>query len=272
MKNAQKYKHQSGFTLLEVLVSVALFLVITGSIFGLLGDSQKQFQTESQLLGSFQEARLGLDQIVRDVNDAGYPPPNHFSTLPSSTNYATSPVAWAPGYVANASCQIGTAGGGTCTTPGDFDVIFEGNVAGTGTTVSWIRYQLTGTTLFRGVVDKTAGADPATATAAVMLPFVTNVVNNTSAAQITQLRAIYPSMFPGGVAQPLFQYTCDVSSGGATSTAPCTSAAAIGFNTPANVRDVEITLIVMTPQRDAKTGNLRVVELNGRGHRINPNQ
>ncbi len=261
---------QSGFTLLEVLVAIALFMVIAGSIFGLLSDSQKQFGSESQLLGSFQEARLGLDQIVRDVNDSGYPPANHFSTLPPGANYASTPIAWAPGYTTNTACTIGTAGGGTCTTPGDFDVIFEGNVAGNGTNVSWIRYRLVGTTLFRGAVDKTTGADPVAATnaAGVMLPYVTNVMNNAPAAQIAAIQAIYPTMFPGGVAQPIFQYTCDTPTG----TQLCTSAGAVGNNAAANVRDVEITLIVMTPQRDAKTGALRVVELNGRGHRINPNQ
>jgi hypothetical protein len=39
-----------------------------------------------------------------------------------------------------------------------------------------------------------------------------------------------------------------------------------------NVRDIEITLIVMTPERDFQTQKLRLVELNGRAHRINPNQ
>jgi prepilin-type N-terminal cleavage/methylation domain-containing protein len=264
-------KRQQGFTLLEMMVAVAIFVVICSAIFGLLSDSQKQFRTETQLLGAFQEARLGLDQIVRDVNDAGYPPANHFSTLPAAANYASSPMAWAPGYVAATPCVIGTAGGGTCTTPGDFDAIFEGNVAGTGTNVSWIRYTLTGTTLFRGVIDKTTGTDPVTATSAagVMLPYVTNVMNNPGATQIAAIRAIYPNMFPGGVAQPIFQYTCDTTSNG---TQPCTSALAAGFNAPTNVRDVEITLIVMSQQRDAKTGMIRVVELNGRGHRINPNK
>jgi hypothetical protein len=43
-------------------------------------------------------------------------------------------------------------------------------------------------------------------------------------------------------------------------------------NSPQNVRDIEITLIVMTTQPDAQTGKVRLVELNGRGRRINPNQ
>lgn len=266
MKLAHKQKKQTGFTLIELMVSVAIFVVVAGAMFELLWRSQKGYQTESQLLSSFQEARLGLDQIIRDANDVGYPPQNHFSTLPSTDKYANSPVAWSPTYPAT-PCLIGTGGGGTCTTPGDFDVIFEGDVNGSGV-VKWTRYQLTGTTLFRGVVNKSVGADPAAATSAngVMLPYVTNVMNNASATQIAQFRAAYPSMFPGGVPQPIFQFSCDSPAG----TVLCQNAGA--SNSPANVRDVEITLIVMTPQVDAQTGRIRLVELNGRGHRINPNQ
>jgi hypothetical protein len=38
------------------------------------------------------------------------------------------------------------------------------------------------------------------------------------------------------------------------------------------VRDVAVTLIVATPLPDATTGAQRVVQLSGRGRRINPNQ
>ena len=267
MKLAQNQKLQTGFTLLELMVSVSIFIVISGAIFGLLGSSQKQFRTESQLLGSFQEARLGLDQIVRDANDSGYPPQNHFSITPPANRYAIGPIGWQPGYLAGAPCIIGTAGGGTCVTPNDFDVIFEGD-DNDGVGVKWTRYQLVGTTLLRGAVAKTAGTDPVAATtgAGVMLPYVNNVMNNPGAVRIAQFQAAYPGMFPGGVAQPIFQFTCD-SPGG---TVLCQNAGA--SNSPANVRDVEITLIVMTPERDFTTQRLRLVELNGRGHRINPNK
>jgi len=267
MKLTHKQAQQTGFTLIELMISVAIFIAISGAIFGLLGQSQKSFQTESQLLSSFQEARLGLDQIVRDANASGYPPLNHFDVLPPANNYTAGPLAWQPGYLTPAPCLIGTAGGGTCTTPGDFDVIFEGDVDGSG--VKWIRYQLTGTTLFRGVANKTLGGDPDAATNAasgVLLPYVTNVVNNPGAAQIGLIKAAYPSMFPGGVAQPIFQFTCDTAAG----TVLCQNAGA--SNAPANVRDIEIVLIVQTTQRDAQTAKLRLVQLNGRGHRINPNQ
>jgi type II secretory pathway pseudopilin PulG len=261
-------KSQGGFTLIELMVSVAIFMLICGAIFELMGTTQKRFRTESQVLGAFEEARLGLDQIVRDVNDAGYPPQNHFSGAAAATVYAASPIAWSPNYAPATPCQIGTAGGGTCASPGDFDLIVEGDVDGSG--VQWIRYQLQGTTLFRGATPKGgAGADPVLATApgtGVMLPYVLNVMNNAPATQIAQFQAAYPAMFPGGNPQPLFQFSCDTPNG------PVLCQIAAGNNSPANVRDVDITLIVMTPNTDAQTNQIHLVELNSRGHRVNPNK
>jgi type II secretory pathway pseudopilin PulG len=258
-------KKQPGFTLVELMVSVAIFMLICGAIFELMGTTQNRFRTESQVLSAFEEARLGLDQIVRDVNDSGYPPQNHFSVAPAAAAYAASPIAWSPNYAPATPCQIGTAGGGTCASPGDFDLIVEGDVDGTG--VQWIRYQLQGTTLFRGAIPKgPAGTDPVTATAGAMLPYVLNVMNNATPAQIAQFQAAFPAMFPGGTPQPLFQFMCDTANG------PVLCQIAAGNNSPANVRDVDITLIVMTPQRDAQTNQIHLVELNGRGHRVNPNK
>jgi prepilin-type N-terminal cleavage/methylation domain-containing protein len=257
---------QSGFTLIELMVSVAIFVLICGAVFELMGTTQNRFKTESQVLGAFEEARLGLDQIVRDVNDSGYPPQNHFSTAVPTNFFAASPIAWGPNYVAGTPCVIGTAGGGTCTSPGDFDLILEGDVDGAG--VEWIRYQLPpgSTTLLRGVVLKTPNTEPVAATSAagVMLPYVLNVMNNAAPAQIAQFQAAYPAMFPGGIPVPIFSYALDPSVG----PAGCTAAA----NSPCNVRDVDITLIVMTPNTDAQTNQIHLVELKGRGHRVNPNQ
>ena len=79
MKNAHVSKcKQAGFTLMELLLSLGIFIFISGAAFGLLDMAQKRYQTDGQILSSFQQGRLALDQIVRDVNDAGYPPQNEF--------------------------------------------------------------------------------------------------------------------------------------------------------------------------------------------------
>src|SRR5712691_6477765 len=165
-----------GFTLIELLTALGIFLLVCGAAFTLLGSSQQRYQIESQLLTSFQEARLGLDQIVRDVNDSGYPPPTYYNGYFNLS--ASSPFAWSPTAYPASPCQIGTGGGGTCTTPGDFDLIIETNpnpqdpsCAPAPCPVQWIRYQLQVPpvvqvpTLMRGAVNKPAGGDPDTTTA-----------------------------------------------------------------------------------------------------------
>jgi len=268
MKRPWSKRKQAGFTLIELLVALGIFLLVTGAAFALLSSSQQRARTESQVLTSFQEARLALDQIVRDVNDSGYPPPSFNDG--AAAHFASTPFAWYPNYTIPTPCTIGV----TCDPPSDYDIIIETNPnpqdpAGQ---VQWIRYVLPpgSTTLMRGVAPKQASHDPTVDTAANLAPLVQNVVNNASSAQITQYQAIYPGMFPGGNPVPIFSYTCDTPSAPQPQPPPCLLAGADA--TPANIRDVTVTLIVAAPLPDATTGQPRLVQLVGRGRRINPNQ
>jgi len=255
-------KRQAGFSIIELMLSLTLFIIISGAALSLLSMTQKRFQTEGQVLSSFQEGRLALDMIVRDINDSGYPAANQFGVTPVPTLYAVTPVPWSP--TSPTACGIGA-----CVSPNNFDLILE-ELNPTTNAMQWIHYQLLGTTLWRGTVDKAvagAGADPMAATAAAgMFPYATNVMNN-SVLQIAPINAAYPGTFPGGVPVPIFTYYCDVPN---QPPALCTGAGA--NNLANNIREVEVTLIVLTQQPDMQTGRLRVVTLNGRGHRVNPNQ
>jgi hypothetical protein len=248
---------QAGFSLIELLLSVSLFIIISGAAFSLLNMAQKRFKTEGQVLSSFQQGRLALDMIVRDVNDSGYPAANQFTAaIPLVTSYAVTPVAWSP--ISANPCAVGV-----CVSPGDFDLILE-ELNNTTNNVEWIHYRLVGTNLLRGTVPKGGvGTDPLAA--AAMFPYATSVMNN-SPAQITQINAAYPGTFPAGAPVPIFTYYCDTPAG------PTLCTAAGANNLANNIREVEVTLIVMIQQPDMQTGQLRVVTLNGRGHRVNPNQ
>src|ERR1700686_5906837 len=92
MSRIRTKTRQRGFTLIELLTALGIFLLICGAAFTLLASSQQRYQTESQVLTSFQEARLALDQIIRDVNDSGYPPPTYSDGVPAHS--ASSPFAW----------------------------------------------------------------------------------------------------------------------------------------------------------------------------------
>jgi prepilin-type N-terminal cleavage/methylation domain-containing protein len=255
-------KQPQGFTLLELIVAMGIFLVICAAMFELLDLSQKKYNSETQLTAAYQDARLALDQIVRDVDESGYPSVRLFSSvpLPSSSNYAIAPVAWSPNYPIT-DCQIGS-----CMTPGDYDLVVETRL-GTDTFVSWVWYHLdtSSNILYRAVVPKSSG-DPLSVVSSSQLavPLIANVMNNPGSATIAQITASYSSMFPGNRPQPIFQYGCAT----ATGTVPCSLAGP--YNAARNITDVNVTLIVATPQRDAATQQIKLVELTGRGHRVNP--
>jgi len=230
---SRRLSSQSGFSLVEMMVSIGVFMVLAGAAFGLLIAAQQRQGTESELLDSFQAARLSLDDIVRDVSNAGYPPLSFFSYTPPANLYAAAPFAWSPNYP-NAPCVINA----TCTSPGSFDLIVETdlNPQDVNRTVSWVRYQLQGTTLYRTMVQKTGGDPVAALNKADLVPYVENVAN-------------------GPV--PVFSYF-DSKSNVVTD--------------PTKIVDVNVTLIVMAKDADPRTGVLRVAELNGRAHLVTPIQ
>jgi type II secretory pathway pseudopilin PulG len=258
----------AGFTLLELVIATGIFLIICAAMFELLNLAQIKYSSESQITGAYQDVRLALDQVVRDVNTSGFPSLDMFSVQPSVTKFASNPLAWSPSYPVT-PCQIGTGGGGTCATPGDYDLILETKLP-TDNFVSWIwyHYDPATLTLFREVVPKNAGDPLAAVTGAgTQTPLVRNVVN-VPGGLMGQITTTYPSMFPAGQPVPVFQYECDPPVGSSGGTVPCPNAA--GNNSPQFVRDVDVTLIVMTQQKDLQTQTLKLVELFGRGHRANP--
>jgi type II secretory pathway pseudopilin PulG len=270
MKRAHRQRSEQGFSLIEMMIAAVIFILLCSAAFALLSLAQQRYQTESQVLNSFQEARFGLDEMVRDVNGSAYPAQNLFSfnpTAPPKNSYAITPVAWDPGYVSGSPCQIGT-GTTVCTTPGDFDLIIERDVDYWHTDgVEWTRYRLQNSVLSRSQTYKVGNAEPDATTALSFVPYVQNVMNDAPSAQIAQFQAAYPTMFPGGAPVPVFSYFCHAQYGPPQ---PCPLSGI--YNSPLNITDVEITLIVMAPTVDAQTGQVRLIELHGRGHSLNPIQ
>ena len=89
-----------GYSLVELMIGTLVFTIITGAVFGLLTSAQLQYQGENGLSTIFQQANVAIDQIVRDVHSAGYPPRSAFSSSVANNhpeNYAC-PFAWSPRY------------------------------------------------------------------------------------------------------------------------------------------------------------------------------
>jgi type IV pilus assembly protein PilW len=63
---------QAGFTLLEMIVSVALFTVVTGAIYGLLRVGTSDRFTTNQRAELLQNARIALNAISADALNAGF--------------------------------------------------------------------------------------------------------------------------------------------------------------------------------------------------------
>ena len=49
MNRACAARKQAGFSLLELLVAAAIFLIVAGAAFTLLAAAQKRYQTDSQI-------------------------------------------------------------------------------------------------------------------------------------------------------------------------------------------------------------------------------
>jgi len=239
----KKQKHgTAGFSLVEMLVGTILFTIVTGIAFSLLMSAQLRYQGESTLTEAFQQANVALDQIVRDVHSAGYPPISSLSTTVANNHpdrYAL-PFAWTPNYPTT-PCTVGV--GGTCTVPGEYDLIVEADL---GNGVQWIRYSLQTTTLMRAMVTKVPFKDPVTETSGALLPYLENVMN-------------------GSNSLPVFSYVCD---GGATQQ-PCAGGST---QTTSTIREVNISLMVRSLQPDPQTHQYRTITLDGQAMRLNPMQ
>ncbi len=100
MTNQGRAAAQAGFTLVEVMVVLLIFMIIAGAVFAAISAAQVRYRAEKQFLDSFQGARIGVDLMARDIHNAGYPSPytypGNFSKLPTGPTplLIPDPVPW----------------------------------------------------------------------------------------------------------------------------------------------------------------------------------
>ncbi len=63
---------EQGFSMLELVVAMVIFLVVTGSIFGVLQVAQRSRSTVNMEVQMTKSVRLGLNLVGRDTYNAGY--------------------------------------------------------------------------------------------------------------------------------------------------------------------------------------------------------
>lgn len=76
-----KSKAKAGFTLIEVLVSLAILVTVTGAVFEQITSMQRKSASEAVNVDLTQQSRDFVNQTVRDLHMAGYPGPGMYSTL-----------------------------------------------------------------------------------------------------------------------------------------------------------------------------------------------
>jgi prepilin-type N-terminal cleavage/methylation domain-containing protein len=138
---------QRGFSLLEMLVVVAIIGIVSAGILAQMDMAQQRASSEQVKLDNFQEARDFVDQFFRDVNQIGYP---------NSRLIDTTSASWAPALASPLFNDDRLAMGLVSI---DANALrFEGDVQGDGVVQS-IMYQLNGSgncalCLQRSQVDK----------------------------------------------------------------------------------------------------------------------
>jgi type II secretory pathway pseudopilin PulG len=114
-----------GFTLLEFLVVFATFMVLIAGVFAEIEKFQQAYKVEETKVDASQESRTVLDEIAREVRQAGYPGQSLFdpTTLQNATVLNNSNVAAGLVKISN------------------YELWFEGDVDGDGA-VDVVHYML----------------------------------------------------------------------------------------------------------------------------------
>jgi prepilin-type N-terminal cleavage/methylation domain-containing protein len=160
-----KRNSQLGFSLVEMLVVLLVMSILMAAVVQGIKAAQARSTTEQTKLDQFQEAREAMDQITRDLHQAGYPNAHLLSSAVTSTSANN-----AVGLVKVAADEL----------------ILEGDVDNDGNVES-VHYKLltTGTgcpCLQRSQVTKVAGTVPLSQGATTtMYTAVSNVLNGTTA-------------------------------------------------------------------------------------------
>ena len=68
---------QHGFTLIEMLIALAVGALIMGAIYGVLVQQRNAYAMQQRILEMRQNVRLGLDVMTNDIRMAGFDPTGH---------------------------------------------------------------------------------------------------------------------------------------------------------------------------------------------------
>ena len=144
MLSKPKLRSKRGFSLLEMLIVLAIFSFIMGGIFSNLSQSQIRYQFEQEVAEVQQSARNAIDIMEREIKLAGFPKASYYDSAQNWTSANSNKVA--AGFVTISATNM----------------VFEADVEEDGI-VERVDYNLASGTLSRSAQDKQAGGGaPAT--------------------------------------------------------------------------------------------------------------
>jgi type IV pilus assembly protein PilW len=69
-----KMRSSNGFTLVELMVAMAISLLVMGSIYSVYQSQQRSYVVQEQVTAMQQNLRAGMAMLTRDIRMAGYDP------------------------------------------------------------------------------------------------------------------------------------------------------------------------------------------------------
>jgi prepilin-type N-terminal cleavage/methylation domain-containing protein len=124
MATSKSLRRQHGFSLIELMVSVAILTVVIGVVVQGVNTMQIRNTVEVNRVDLTQESREFMDQITNDMHQSGFPRIGMFdpATLANAANCGVDP---------NVACGLVNISQNS--------IQFEGDVDGTGVSEEWIQ-------------------------------------------------------------------------------------------------------------------------------------
>ena len=149
MHRKSKRGRPCGFSLLEMLVVITILGIVSAGILMQMDMAQQRASTEQVKLDYFQQSRDFVDQLFRDLNQAGYP---NSRMVDNTTGWLANPL------INDNRLAVGLV------KVNSNEIRFEGDTNGSGVVKS-IDYELNGSgncalCLQRSEIDKVAGIAP----------------------------------------------------------------------------------------------------------------
>jgi type IV pilus assembly protein PilW len=115
----------TGFTMTELLVTMAIFIIIVAAVYGLYKSHQDSYIVQDEVVAMQQSIRAALDLMARDIRMAGYDPSD-------SGSFGISDIR-----LKDINGNLDTAGYGTLSVRVDLD---ENGAVDTGETMSYAMF------------------------------------------------------------------------------------------------------------------------------------